>query len=571
MGYFGNGNSFVETLSKKKAWVLFLLLYVVYNYLFAFSIDFESKLFAAFRYEGLLFYKNAVMHKSANQSNVFFYIRDWSTSLVQNEHPLLYFHNLDLIHFISGSIQYHSAYGKILLFFISSAVSVTGLLLVLQYAGKYFQEKIFTLVLIAAVLVPLRGFNLAPQNLFLAVCLLVIVWHLSLLRRMQHLQKLKTDFVLEVTACFFLAAVTETNLALLLLIITALFLFYTNYANGLTAIKMNLAILASAIFPIALLRGLQVLIVKANGYWDTYKLDVAYTSKLKVNSAIGLEDAIKFYADNGITFFGQSSQTIANNIAALTECYKNNYAGTFWYFTLFAAAFLLVVDKTPFSKAGHAGAALPRESIFMGAYLCFFTFATYIMLFLSGNAIIGLSLSEYGILYYQILYNAFFVLIVPYSLFHILEQRKIVGRFKAVVLSLSIAVLWVWLIHDAFVKTRVEHFSFKEALKKVSPNADIITNFEPSIITVETGGRANMSWFEDEKTSCDLLQSERLIKMYKTRAGNNTKKSTYVFLAFYMPYLSGNKETTIKNHCISDSTHDKLYEDRYFALYKIKK
>ena len=68
-----------------KWFIIFAVLYAIANLIAAIKIDFESSIFLPFRYEGLLFFENAVL----SDTNAFFFIRDWSTSFLPKEHPLL--------------------------------------------------------------------------------------------------------------------------------------------------------------------------------------------------------------------------------------------------------------------------------------------------------------------------------------------------------------------------------------------------------------------------------------------------------------------------------------------------
>ena len=385
------------------------------------------------------------------------------------------------------------------------------------------------------------------------------------------MEEINQSFTLELLLCFLLAAVTETNLVILMIIITALFTIYSSVElNKLQMMKRGLAIIFTAAFPLLLLRILQLLIVKGSGYWEIYKLDVAYTSKIKVNSNINLIDAIKFYSQNGLTFFGQASQTISSNINELTSYYYLNYGYVCWPIVLFVAVLLLVLIKTNAGK-NHKTSTFHGEikaSAFMAAYICFFTLASYAMIFLTGNAIIGLSLSKYGILYYQIIYNSFFIVFISSVLFIIFKEINLAGNFKTTMALIILPLIFIFCLRDALFKTRTEHFSYIKALEKVDEHSDVITNFEPSIIAIDAKSRANMSWYENNSTSCNLLNSDRLIKLYKVRKTQEAH-NIYIFLCYYLPYVVGSKEITFKNHCLDKLQHETLYEDEYFGLYKI--
>ena len=101
-------------------------------------------------------------------------------------------------------------------------------------------------------------------------------------------------------------ALVYIYVAILLTIITILFTIYsTRSFIKLNSIKSFFSLIGISILPIVLLRIMQITLVYFFGFINEYKLDFNYTTKLKVNPNTDIIEAINFYRQNGITFFGQ--------------------------------------------------------------------------------------------------------------------------------------------------------------------------------------------------------------------------------------------------------------------------
>lgn len=539
----------------------FAIFFAIYNFLRSRQLDFESSIFAPFRYEGLLFFKNALL----DRTGAFFFIRDWSTSFLKNEHPLLYFHNLDLSHFLAGLVQSYVPCGKIGLFFMALLVSVAGLWLLWTACLKNFEKLTAAVFLLTAVLPP-KSFHLAPENLFIAVSLTCLAWHFRLLTTLWSSPELSRSFYLQLFFCLGVAALTETNLAVLMVLITVFFLLISSRPMfRIASMKRVFFLTLFSGLPLIFTRAIQMLAVKVYGFWDKYALDMAYTSRIKVNSDIDPLDAIAFYAKNGLTYFGDGApQKIITNLKAVTDYFHQNFGEQLWSLTTVLALFLLVRELI--RRERPAGEPRPPSPVLLLAgYLCGFTAASYALVFLSGDAMVKISLSQYGILYYPVIYTACFVCFIPSLVQNYL--RADLAPWKNRALFFLIALIFVFAARHAMFKTRVEYFSYKKALPQVERDSDIITNYEPSVVAIETGSRVNMSWFDALPSSCDLLDSCRILKMYRAENVRETKH-LYMFLAFFLPY-GDEKPVLAKRLCLDNLEHRILYEDSYFGLYEI--
>jgi len=545
---------------KKILFGLLAILFSFGNFFIARKIDFESLIFCPFRYEGLLFFKNALLDKTG----AFFFLRDWSTSFSKAEHPLLYFHNLDLVHFFAGFVQTFVPYGKSSLFFVGLAVSLAGLGLIFKFCFRHFNNMV-TLVFLLAIVLPLKAFLLAPQNLFIAVSLLCLVWHLKLLQTIASANKLTSGFYIELIACFGLAAMAETNQTLLMILITGLLaLYFSSFTRE--SLKRLLRITFFSALPLVCLRVLQLIAVKAFGFWEQYAIDMAYTSKIKVNSSIDIAEAIVFYAQHALTYFGDGApQRIATNLRGITAYYQSHFGHQFWLLTLACAIFLVGRKKiiSIFYKKDLPGTFDP--CIFLACYLCAFTMASYLMVFLTGDAILKIALSSFGVLDYTLVYSACFICLIPALSLEYLGKEF--PAWKTRIIFFSLALIFAFFARHSLIQTRWEHFSYKKALAKAEKGSDIITNYEPSVVSIESGSRANMAWQDRLPSSCDLLDSCRVLKMYRTTNAQRTKH-LYMFLAFFPPY-GGEKQALEQRLCLDKLQKRLLYEDRNFGLYEI--
>ncbi|MFA7254786.1 MAG: hypothetical protein WC133_01640 [Candidatus Omnitrophota bacterium] len=422
-----------------------------------------------------------------------------------------------------------------------------------------------TLVFLLAIVLPLKAFLLAPQNLFIAVSLLCLVWHLKLLQTIASANKLTSGFYIELIACFGLAAMAETNQTLLMILITGLLaLYFSSFTRE--SLKRLLRITFFSALPLVCLRVLQLIAVKAFGFWEQYAIDMAYTSKIKVNSSIDIAEAIVFYAQHALTYFGDGApQRIATNLRGITAYYQSHFGHQFWLLTLACAIFLVGRKKiiSIFYKKDLPGTFDP--CIFLACYLCAFTMASYLMVFLTGDAILKIALSSFGVLDYTLVYSACFICLIPALSLEYLGKEF--PAWKTRIIFFSLALIFAFFARHSLIQTRWEHFSYKKALAKAEKGSDIITNYEPSVVSIESGSRANMAWQDRLPSSCDLLDSCRVLKMYRTTNAQRTKH-LYMFLAFFPPY-GGEKQALEQRLCLDKLQKRLLYEDRNFGLYEI--
>jgi len=541
--------------------IIFTVIYAIANLIAAIKIDFESSIFLPFRYEGLLFFQNAIL----SETNAFFFIRDWSTSFLSEEHPLLYFHNLDLIHFFAGFVQYFSSHGKIILFTLSLLISLLGLWMIARDFNKHL-GTLFTVLFMALLVFSVGAFRLSPQNLFITLGIFSVIWNLILLRKIWYQEALDFKFFLELFSMFLLVAAVETNLAVMLVIITGLFaLFSTQTFFKWNSIKRIFLIGAISALPIVLFRLIQLASIYYYGYLNEYMTDISYTSQLKVNSNVDTLDAIAFYAQHGLTFFGQGApQQIATNIQNLTQYYKGYYGNWIWFSMLLVSLLMLLGKKTINQLIVNKKSFQFQNVTFLSSYLLFFTIASYLLLFLSGDAIIKAYLSKFGFMDITVVYRAFFILLIPLILYVFADSKKNLFIY----LSLVSILFFAYFCKDLMLETRQEYFGYKKVVSLIPENSNIISNFEPSILAIETKSRVNMSWYESRPYSCSQLNSKNLLKMYKVNK-KNKNGDLYLFLAHYPPYAQNSKKFLLDRHCVKHSTHQLLYKDELYLLYKV--
>jgi len=545
----------------KKWFLIFAVLYASANLIAAIKIDFESSIFLPFRYEGLLFFENALL----SDTNAFFFIRDWSTSFLPEEHPLLYFHNLDLIHLFAGFVQYLSSHGKIILFTLSLLISLLGLWMIARDFNKHI-GTLFTVLFIALLVISVGAFRLSPQNLFITLAIFSVIWNLILLRRIWHYETLDLKFFLELFSMFLLVAAVETNLAVMLVIITGFFaLFSTKTLFKFSSIKRIFLIGFISALPIVLFRLIQLASIYYYGYLNEYMTDISYTSQLKVHSNVDTLDAIAFYAQHGLTFFGQGApQKIVTNVINLTRYYWDFYGNLLWFSMLLFCLLILLRKKQINQFIGHKKSVQFQNVTFLSSYLLFFTIASYLLLFLSGDAVIKVFLSKFAIIDIAVVYRTFFILLIPLILYTLVDSKKTIFAYLALVALLFFA----YFARHLILETRLEYFGYKEIVSLIPENSNIISNFEPSVLAIETKSRVNMSWFEKQPYSCSLLNSKNLLKMYKVN-NNEYNENSYLFLVHYPPYSTGGKKALVDRHCIQHQTHQLLYEDDLYLLYKV--
>ncbi len=562
----------VEFLKKNKWFILFSILYIIYNLIAAIKTNFESSIFLPFRYEGLLFFKNAI----TSNTKAFFFIRDWSTSFLPQEHPLLYFHNLDLIHFFAGFIQYFTSSGKIILFIFSLIISIIGLWMIWKNLFHKYFNKIIAFTLMILTLVPLASFRISPQNLLITVGLLSIVWNVIILRKIFNSEILNRKLLVELFFLFLIVALTETNLTILLIIITILFTF--NSAKSfikLNSIKRILSLTGISILPIVLLRIMQIALVYFFGYINEYKLDFNYTTKLKVNPNIDILEAISFYRQNGITFFGQAgAQNTFDHFKNLTNFYLGNYGRWIWFLIIITCLLFLIINKIKFKMQLKKIINDQFQNIvFLSTYIIFFIIASYLILLLSGDAIIKVFLSKWGIFDIDVIFRAFFIMLIPTILYSILKKKINPNNFTKKVpifcLTVLTIVFFTTVAENSILQTRKEFFSYEKVLSLIPEKSDVISNYEPSVIAIETNSRVSMSWFANLPSSCDNLNSNSLLKMFKISKDYYKNRDLYIFLVLYPPYNGGGgKDALINRHCIKSDTYTLLYEDELYLLYR---
>lgn len=562
---------------------VFLAFYISYNIIYSIIIDFESKVFLPFRYEGLLHFKNAII----SDSNAFFFIRDWSTSFLPEEHPLLYFHNPDLIHFFAGFIQYFFPYPKIILFILALFFSGIGLYLIWTNLKHYF-GCLFTFIFIVLLVLPFKAFLISPQNLFISIVIFSIVWNFIILRKIWYSNGLNQKLIVELFLAFSLVAVAETNLNLILILITlftvilkSLFKFtYTLKSQSkLKLIFRSFVILVISGLPALIFRIVQFCAIHYYGYSSEYIEDIKYSYKQKVQSNIGLVEAIDFYSDRGINFFGQGEpQTILGNIKHLTSIYAHQFNLYLWIFMIIISLSLLIISKSQKFKRSlinndtiKIDTKLRDQINFLCTYLISYIIATYIILFISGDAIIKLSMCSHAFCDNSLIFRAIFIMVVPWLIFTTIKKNKFRQlNFKLYILPFGALVFFVYLSCQSFAESKKDVFSYKKALKLVPPNVDVITNFEPSVVAIETGSRVSMCWFVDQLDCFQLTNSKRLLKMYKKgKTITNNNKDIYVFLVFYHPY-GQNRDILEKRYCIEKNNYDLIYLDNKCGLYKLK-
>lgn len=560
-------------LKNNKYFFVFLAFYSIYNLIFSIMIDFESIIFLPFRYEGLLFFKNAIM----NDSNAFFFIRDWSTSFLSEEHPLLYFHNLDLVHFFAGFIQYYLPYPKIALFILSLFLSATGLYIAWINLKRTY-GVLFTTVFVGLLFLPIKAYLFAPQNLFSAVTLLCIVWNFVILKRIWVCKTVHCELAIQLFFSFLLAAITETNLFLLLFIVTSLLTVcsHSSWFYLKSYIRTATIILISGL-PIIILRSTQFIAVLCYGYRNEYIDDLRFTSKLKIQSDIQLPDAIEFYADRGITFFGQAEpQTIISNVKELFAIYTHQYNLYSLTIMLLISCLIILASKFSYSQAMNktklVNPDLMCKTSFLCSYLFFFFVAAFGILPLTGDASIKISMASHGFFDFTLIFRAIYIILIPWLVLNIIKMYDVhYPPLNVNIIPPVLLVLFAYLSYPSFVESKKENFSYKKAIKYIPPNVDVITNFEPSIVAVETGSRVSMGWYAGQPDSCDFMNSKRLLKMFKTNKNHKENNGDlYVFMVFYYPY-GVNRIILEDRLCVTQNNFSLIYVDSQCAVYKLKK
>jgi len=424
----------------------------------------------------------------------------------------------------------------------------------------------FTILFIALLVISVGAFRLSPQNLFITLAIFSVIWNLILLRRIWHDETLDLKFFLELFCMFLLVAAVETNLAVMLVIITGFFaLFSSKTLFKFSSIRRIFLIGFISTLPIVLFRLIQLASIYYYGYLNEYMTDISYTSQLKVHSNVDTLDAIAFYAQHGLTFFGQwAPQKIVTNVINLTRYYWDFYGNLLW-FSMLAFCLLILLRKKQINQfIGHEKYVQFQNVTFLSSYLLFFTIASYLLLFLSGDAVIKVFLSKFAIIDIAVVYRTFFILLIPLVLYTLVDSKKPVFAYLALVALLFFA----YSARHLMLETRQEYFGYKEIVSLIPENSNIISNFEPSVLAIETKSRVNMSWFEKQPYSCSLLNSKNLLRMYKVN-NNEYNENSYLFLVHYPPYSTGGKKALVDRHCIQHQTHQLLYEDDLYLLYKV--
>ena len=556
------------------------ILFAVYSFHRALYVNFESEVFAPFRFEAFLLASNAIKLHDPN----LFVLNDWSTSPALIEHPLLYLHNLTGVHMLAGIIQctLGDYLGSIALFAVSLLVSIVGLWFGIRCvldlmptgAGPLFRFGLLLLTL-TVLLVHDRSLRLAPQNLLIATTSSFVLWNFSiLLRAMKHTISIKR-LIIELSTCIFFSSLAETNLALLLLLISGVTLVSDTIVNRdldrKSLLSMGVVFFGASV-ALVIPRAFQLMVIWLSGNWSKFRWDAAYSYMIKTHSHVDVAQAVEAYRHHMLVYYGDSQmQTYSTNWHNMMAALSRMSGGLLSEWLVLLAGTLVIV-------AIIRGMPLFKKSCTLraGIYVIAFFISSILMIFISGDALYKITYDDQGFLNYKIGYGIAMVLFAPIA---IIEWKQWKGGklplIAWIVLPIfAIASFNVWKSNTYSDVSHHDHLDFLEAKQVLEPNAYVITNYEPSIVPFLFGRPVEISWFVMAQNPADLVNSQTMIKFWRVVRPDNGCPH-YLFLAKYPPYGDGSWRDIMKRNGILDSNGSiqqgvrQLFGNANFRLFRL--
>lgn len=556
------------------------ILFAVYSVYRAIHVDFESEVFAPFKFEALLLAKNAIKLHDPN----LFILNDWSTSSAAIEHPLLYLHNLTGIHMLAGVIQYSLGdhLGSIALFAVSLLVSIVGLwfgircTLDLIPTGAGMLSRIgFLFLALTVLLVHDRSLRLAPQNLLIATTSSFVLWHFSILLRAMKQTISDKRLVIELSSCIFLSSLAETNLALLLLLISGVMLGTSAIVNRdlsrNSLLSMGIPLLGGGV-ALAIPRIFQLMVIWLSGNWSKFRWDAAYSFMIKTHSHVDDAQAVEAYRQHMLVYYGDSQmQSYSANWHNMMSAFARMCGGLSGEWLVLLAGTLAVLSII-------SGVPTVKKSCTLraGIYIVAFFICSILMIFISGDALYKITYDDQGFLNYKIGFGIAMVLFAPIV---ILEwKQRMGGKLPSIAWIVfpivAIATFNVWKNNTYLDESHHDHLDFLEAKQVLELNAYVITNYEPSIVPFLFGRPVEISWFAMAQNPASLINSPNLIRFWRVVRPDNGCPH-YLFLAKYPPYGDGSWRDIMKRSGILDMNNTiqygvkQLFGNENFRLFRL--
>ncbi|MGE4132087.1 MAG: hypothetical protein AB7F86_10655 [Bdellovibrionales bacterium] len=505
-----------------------------------FTLGPESDFFAAFRYEGLLFFKNFM----AGPDWRFLFIRDWSTSPSSIEHPLLYFRNLDVLHFLAGAVQYLlPKVGPWALVVAALLVSLGAAFLVWHELSDLLDRRVASVALASMLIVP-QGLLAASLNLFLAVCLLSFSVMTVLSVRLLQGRPISRGWMGALFVVGVINAGLETNLAVYFAAVVGFCCLVRWLRRGRSGFGEFWKLTIILALPILMVRGVQYGAVVHYGYSELMKEDLQYSRMARISGNVDPVDAVQFFQKRGLNFFGMSERLSLSDLLEETNgVLKRNFGKTLpWIFLLVA---ILTIR---FRKRWDPSIIVPLYLFWMVSLVLF------LMVPVTGNALLNLGLRDHAFIDFLLGARLCFYVSVFLVIQAAMELYWPKGR--GVIPFVVVALVMVQ-FRSAQSHNRKENFDFVELLAKVPAGADLVTNFEPSISAVTTGARVNLSWFIEANESCKGLDGQGLLKMYRVGSSESALSSPlYYYLVLtppYLPEVENPLQYALEKNCLNES------------------
>ena len=542
--------------------------YLLYNILSYVIFGSQPEIFPQFYYESLLFAKNLL--KSDDLSQVFY--RNWSTGDNTVLYPLYYFRNLDILHLIVGIIQNIFVKNYNLVFFLIGLFFsiLTIKLYFLSFSKHLFKNDIklqitLTLCLIIILFFGDTGLKFSSKNIFVSSVLFITAYNFYLINKLFVSGDNRNFIVVKLLFCLIFLSLLETNSCLVLSATTAfcfvIFKFYRsrklNFRDNLINIFLNcLKYGGIFIIPVLLTRLIQITGLYFFSLLDKFIIDIKYTSLLRKNSEININEAIKFYQNHDLVFWGiPSDNTNILNYFIFLISEIGNYIFLISSVLALAGAYLLLNN---FKYKIREDKNIIDSSI---PYFFGFILSTFLTILATGDGILKVAFSTYAFLNIHLGF-LISLIIIPLLLF-----TKITGNFNKIKLSkpvtkyiknvmILISITLALIISFQDVNNLGSHGDLKNLESKINNKQSeiqgkyIISNYEPSIASELLKLPVKMSWFltiED-----NLHNSSKLLPIFSPK--DKIKGCNYVvFLVNFPPYNNNPRPILLKQYGLSEN------------------
>jgi len=530
--------------------------FVIYH-----QYGYVSQVFAPFNYESILFYKNYDTFTSFNS----LFTRDWSTYPTEDGHPLYYFHNLDLVHLLNGYVlqEFSKPTSYILQISIATAFYYLAFRFLYQLLENLYPAQLerisFALLILASVvflIYPIRNVLGGLDNILLASTFFLSVANFKFLITNYDISRLTVRNTFEVLSYILFAALCETNLALLLILITSFYYsadLIGNFRRDNALKTLALVVLAFAI--LLLPRSIQLIQIFWKGNYHIYSSDIKLTSLLKQGAGIQVADAVDRYQSLGLVYFGDPS----------TPSVYQNFKQLLIFFHALTYKGVLFLPLV-YGYIKGIGSKQIKVKIY-SRYVISYCVAVFLVVLITGDSILKISLSRSGFLTYY----ATLVLALLYICFLILNNQPFSALYKKCVgLFLLVLALVVTYEIARELPGHRDHSNFLKFQRKLEKDSIVISNYEPSIVHSLFGSPVAISWFVDEANPSMISKSPLLLKFWNVPKVGCLKVPTYFFLAKFEPYSNADLNITLKlNALFGDSKEYQLIQDdKYFAMYR---